>query len=95
MNLAELRTKKPEIIKIADEYGVSDIRVFGSVARGDEGDNSDIDLMIKMKDGSIFEFLEFKNKVENLLHTKVDMVEIDIVRNPLRKRYMLDGAVPL
>lgn len=95
MNLAELRAKKPEIMKIAAQYGVQGIKVFGSVARGDEDENSDVDLMIDKFNGSLLDFSGFKIDVEDLLHTKVDIVEINVVKNPLRKRYMLEDATPL
>ncbi|MEQ1790606.1 MAG: nucleotidyltransferase domain-containing protein [Rickettsiales bacterium] len=95
MNLAELRAKKPEIMKIAAQYGVQGIKVFGSVARGDEDENSDVDLMIDKFNGSLLDFSGFKIDVEDLLRTKVDIVEINVVKNPLRKRYMLEDATPL
>ncbi len=95
MNLAELRAKKPEIMKIAAQYGVQVIKVFGSVARGDEDENSDVDLMIDKFNGSLLDFSGFKIDVEDLLRTKVDIVEINVVKNPLRKRYMLEDATPL
>ncbi len=95
MKLAELRQKKPEIIKIANHYGVSDIMVFGSVARGDADENSDVDLLIELHKGSLFDLIGFKIDVENLLHKKVDVAQISAVKNPLRKRYMLEDAVPL
>lgn len=95
MNLAELRSFKPQIMEVASKYGVNEIKVFGSVARGDNDENSDIDLLIDKFEGSIFKFATFKNSVEDLLHTKVDIVQIDVVKNPLRKRYILEDAVNL
>ncbi len=95
MNLAELRAKKPEIMKIASQYGVSEIRVFGSVARGDADENSDVDLMIDKFDGSLFDMVDFKSGMEVLLKTNVDIAEISVIKNPLRKRYMLQDAVLL
>ncbi len=95
MNLAELRAKKPEIMKIASQYGVSEISVFGSVARGDADENSDVDLMIDKFDGSLFDMVDFKSGMEVLLKTSVDIAEISVIKNPLRKRYMLQDAVLL
>ncbi|MEZ5691801.1 MAG: hypothetical protein R3D71_09085 [Rickettsiales bacterium] len=45
--------------------------------------------------GSLFHLLEFKDRIENILCGKIDLVEVDAVKNPLRKRYMLKDAVPL
>ena len=44
-----LKSKRAELMKIADKYGVKNIRVFGSVARGEEGDDSDIDLLVSLE----------------------------------------------
>ena len=96
MNLEEHRTFKPQILAIAEQYGVTDIRVFGSVARGDADENSDVDLMIHMAKGkSLFDLVDFKRTLEGLLKKMVDLVEIEAVKNPLRKRYMLEDATPL
>ena len=49
MSLDELlKTKRDEILKVAAKYGASNVRVFGSVARGEEGPDSDIDLLVVM-----------------------------------------------
>jgi len=93
MNLAELRAFKPQIMAIASQYGVREIKVFGSVARGDENENSDVDLLIDNFDGSLFGKVSLKNEIEDLLHTKVDLVQIEAIKNPLRKKYMLENVV--
>lgn len=67
MNLEELRAYKPQILTIAKQYGVSDIRVFGSVAHDDANENNDIDLMIHM---------------EKMLSAPVDLVEIEVMKTP-------------
>ena len=49
MTLDELRAKHRDfILKTAAEHGVSDVRVFGSVARGDADEHSDVDLLVKL-----------------------------------------------
>jgi predicted nucleotidyltransferase len=96
MQLEELRSYKPQILEIAARYGVSNIRVFGSVARGDADENSDVDLLIEMeKEKSLFDLIGFKNQLQDMLHTSVDLVEIDAVKNPLRRKYMLEDETPL
>jgi uncharacterized protein len=96
MNLEELRAFKPQILEIAKQYGVSDIRVFGSVARGDADETSDVDLLIDAaRHVKLFDIFAFKHKIEDMLKKEVDIVEIDAVKNPLRKRYMLEDAKPL
>ncbi len=51
MTLTELKQKREDILKIAQRYGVTDIRVFGSVVRGEQGPESDIDLLIDAPPG--------------------------------------------
>jgi len=80
MQLAELRALKPQIMEIAAKYGVSNIRVFGSVARGDADADSDVDLMIDTAEKtSLFDIIDFKQGVADLLHTEVDVVQIEAV----------------
>jgi predicted nucleotidyltransferase len=49
-SLAELRRGDDEIERIAGQHGVATVRVFGSVARGDPGPSSDLDLLVEMDD---------------------------------------------
>lgn len=51
MNLAELRSYRDQIASIAAEHGVVAVRAFGSVARGDAGENSDVDLLVELEPG--------------------------------------------
>ncbi len=63
------------IFTLAKEFGVIDIRVFGSVARGDDGENSDVDFLILMeKDRSYFDLMEFQEELSSLLGRKCDVV---------------------
>ena len=95
MNLEELRKFKPQIMELASKYGVSEIKVFGSVARGDADENSDVDLLIDRFEGTLLTFVYFKEKMEDLLGSKVDLIQIKNVKNPLRKKYMLEDATVL
>lgn len=46
MTLAELKSRREEILRIAAKYGIENVRVFGSVARGTQNSDSDIDLLV-------------------------------------------------
>ena len=75
MKLEELRQYKPQILALAEKYGVENIRIFGSVARGDAKPESDIDFMVNMKGGSgMWELAGMWHEMEELLHCKVDLV---------------------
>ena len=51
MKLQELRSKKKDIHALAAAHGASRIRVFGSVARGEETSNSDVDFLVDLPQG--------------------------------------------
>jgi uncharacterized protein len=76
-------------------YGVHDIRVFGSVARGEAGQDSDIDLLVSYVPGhGGFAFVEFCDEVEKLLGRRVDVVSERSLPPRVRER-ILSQAVPL
>jgi uncharacterized protein len=96
MRFDELQSNRNMIYAIAEKHGISNIRVFGSTARGDEDASSDVDLMVHVHPTrNLFDMVAFKDEVSDFLQLPVDVVEIDAVKNPLRKRYMLADAVPL
>ena len=96
MRFEELQASRDQIYAIAEKYGVTNIRVFGSVVRGDADAMSDVDFMVNMREGqSVFDLVAFQGEVGNLLHRDVDVVEIEGIRNPLRRRYMLADVRPL
>lgn len=74
-----LRQNREKIYEIAAKYGVSNIRVFGSVARGEDKKRSDVDFLIKVKSYNKYysgnfgrDF--FKEEIEKILHRKIDVV---------------------
>ncbi|MBK6799723.1 MAG: nucleotidyltransferase family protein [Acidobacteria bacterium] len=81
--------------QLAREYGASNIRVFGSVARGDETPESDIDLLVDMDlDRSLFDQITLKQEMEALLGRKVDLVTERSIYWLIRRR-ILKEAIPL
>lgn len=78
-----MKTTVREIKKILDEqrsnlistYFIKELGVFGSVARGEYTNTSDIDLLVKFtKPISMFKFIELENHLSQLFRMKVDMV---------------------
>ncbi len=94
--LADLRARRDEILALAERYGASNVRVFGSVARGDATPDSDIDLLVNFREtASLLEVSAFWQEVQTLLNAAVDVVEDHTgLRERLRKRIMRE-AVPL
>ena len=73
--LAELRRRRTLIERLGRANRIAGIRVFGSVARGDDGPDSDIDLLVDLEaDASLFDLAQFEMDLESLLGRSVDVV---------------------
>ena len=84
-----------EILKLAQRYGARDVRIFGSVARGDDIDQSDVDVLVNMEPGrSLFDMGGLLMDLEKLLGCKVDLVTEKGLKPRIRDR-VLREAVPL
>jgi predicted nucleotidyltransferase len=96
MNLDELLTReRDEILRIAAHYGATNIRVFGSAARGEAEEDSDIDFLVELEPGrSIFDLAALTTDLEILLGRRVDVVPDDGIYWLLRRR-ILKEAQPL
>lgn len=68
--ISKIRENLPEI---QNEFGVSGLCVFGSHARGQATDRSDIDILVDMPP-KMFVMYELKEYLENLLHVSVDLI---------------------
>src|SRR5712691_4480683 len=90
-----LRTKRDDILRIAAQYGAYNVRIFGSVARGEADEKSDIDLLVNMESGrSIFALGGLVSDLEDLLGCNVDVVTEDGLRYRIRNR-VLNEAIAL
>ncbi len=96
MNLEQLRQFKPNILALAEKNGISNVRVFGSVARGEAKDSSDIDLLVTITETENigWNFAGFKGEVEDLLGVQVDLVSDGGIHPYLREK-ILSEAKPL
>lgn len=76
MLLQDLQTKQKEILSLAYEYGARRIRVFGSVARGEERPDSDIDFLVDFPEGyDLFaQRLPLSEKLTKLTGRRVDLI---------------------
>jgi predicted nucleotidyltransferase len=75
--LEGLRARRDEILKVAELRGARNVRVFGSVARGEASVDSDIDLLVDMEpDRTALDLSELILDLEETLGRRVDVVEI-------------------
>jgi predicted nucleotidyltransferase len=70
-----LKFKRPEILRLAQAHGAHNVRIFGSVARGEAHADSDIDFLVEMDNGrSLLDLIELSQDLETLLQRKVDVL---------------------
>lgn len=90
-----LKEKREEILRIAHRHGASNVRVFGSVAKGEAKPDSDVDLLVEMEPGrSLLDMIAIKQDLEDLLGRKVDVVTEAAV-SPYIRDAILNGAMLL
>ena len=88
------REKKAEILRLVEVHGGHNVRVFGSVVRGDNRADSDIDLLVEFDDDrTLFDLIGLKLDLQELLSSSVDVVTPGSLRY-LRDR-VLEEAQPL
>lgn len=93
--LEELRSIREQVLETAAQHGASNVRVFGSVARGDDGEDSDIDFLVSLEDGrTLFDLCRLYDALEELLQRPVDIV-VDGGISPYLEDRILSQAVPL
>lgn len=81
--IAEIRRRVEPILQ---EAGVRRAGLFGSIARGDFHEESDVDMLVDIKKNiSLFDFVELKLKLEEALGQKVDLVEYAALKPVLRE----------
>jgi predicted nucleotidyltransferase len=93
--LDELRQRRSELLAVAGRHGAHNIRVFGSVARGEESASSDVDFLVDLPaDRSLLDLVGLRDALADMLGRSVDVVSERGLYPYLRKR-ILDEAVRL
>jgi uncharacterized protein len=80
-----LQARRTEVIAAAARHGVANVRVFGSVARGVETADSDIDLLVDLPDGaSLFSIARLQRELEEILRARVEIVPASDLKPDVR-----------
>ncbi len=96
MTIQELLTKRDEILKVADRHGAFNVRIFGSVARGEADLQSDVDVLVdydRTRRSPWFP-MGLIEELEALLGCRVDVVTEKGLKPRIRER-VLQEAIPL
>jgi len=96
MTLDQLRTNsREEILRLAADCGAANVRVFGSVARGESDARSDVDLLVDLEPGrSLLDLARLQRNLEQLLTVRVDVVSARGLRDRVLETVLRD-ALPL
>jgi uncharacterized protein len=95
MGIEELRARREEILRVAAQRGARQVRVFGSVARGEADEKSDVDFLVDMEQGrSLLDLGGLLMDLQELLGRRVDVVTERGLKARIREQ-VLEEAVPL
>ena len=95
MLLEELRANRNAIVELANRYGARHIRVFGSVARGKERPDSDVDFLMELPRGyDLFEQrLPLTEQLAEILHCRVELLPEHELNRHIRERVLKEAVV--
>jgi len=87
-----LQNHRDEILQLANKYGAYNVRIFGSVARGEADADSDIDFLVEMTPGrTLFDLGGLLMDLQNLLGCRVDVVTEKGLRTRIRERVLKEA----
>jgi uncharacterized protein len=89
-----LKKKREEILRVAARHGASNIRIFGSVARGEWDEKSDLDLLVTMEAGrGLLDHAALWLELQELLGCEVDVVSEKGLRPRIRDNVLKEAAL--
>jgi uncharacterized protein len=84
---------REEILKLAQLHGAKDVRIFGSVARGEDIEQSDVDVLVNMEPGrSLFDMGGLLMDLQTLLGCKVDLITEKGLKPRIRDRVLREAV---
>jgi uncharacterized protein len=93
-NLAEVvQSKRDEILRMAAEHGAHNVRLFGSLARGEADAHSDVDLLVEMEPGrSMLDRVRLIRELERLLGCRVDVATQRVLKPGIRENVLREAV---
>jgi len=93
MGIELLRQYRREILDAAARYGIRNVRVFGSIARGDDHENSDVDILVDVEPGrTLLDVIAFEQDVQQLLGRNVEVLTDGGLSPYLQQRILAEAA---
>lgn len=90
-----VQSKREQILSLARKHGAVAVKLFGSAARGEEAESSDVDFVVELEPGrSLLDLGGLQSDLERLLGCAVDVVTVRGLRERIRGR-VLSEAVPV
>ena len=78
--------------QFAEKYGIISIGIFGSVARGEQHEESDLDVFVELKDPDPFIMFDIKEELERICNCKIDLLRLrKNLRSLISQRIARDG----
>jgi hypothetical protein len=88
-----LKAKREEILRVCAKYGAYNVRVFGSVARSEADEQSDIDFLVELEPGrTLFDLGGLQYDLEHLLGCRVDVVTERGLKPRIRERVLREAV---
>ena len=95
LDIDSIRRQRVDILRLTKRYGAGNVRVFGSVARGDAHPGSDLDLLVEFDaDRSLLDLIGLELDLRDLLGSQVDVATVASLKDRVRSRVLAE-AVPL
>jgi predicted nucleotidyltransferase len=88
--LKEILTQHKEVLK--EKFKVKNIAIFGSYVRGEQNQESDIDILVEFQEPVGFLFIHLADYLEEILGVRVDLLTPDAIK-PNRQRYIMEDLV--
>jgi uncharacterized protein len=95
VTLDEIRGLAPRLAELCRQYGIAELSVFGSVARGEDRPDSDVDLLYVRVPGNDLgmSYFALQDDLEKLFGRSIDLVSKDGLHRVIRDRVLADAQV--
>ncbi len=92
MNLQQIIQSKKQLLLIASRYGASNMSIFGSIARGEEGPDSDVDFLVDMDDNrDLLDLIGLQEELSKEIGLPVDVVTRASLNRHIKDRVLQEA----